>query len=255
MIMPMTVPPPAHPETPSLWPPLAISPTGWLTLTHTPTVEGPWTTQVRSALRVLDPLPGAPTTGAPTPGSPAHDRAPHIRTVADPGLPAEGYALTIDPTGITIAASSPLGALQATTTIRQLLPADAWRTAAVRRDDWRLPTVALDRRPRARVPRVHARRQPALRPGPRGAALDRAAGHAPAQPAAPAPHRRPGVADRVPDLPGPGRGGVLAHRPAGSATARAARPRTPVAWTAPRTGGSTRSPTSARSPTTRPGTA
>jgi hexosaminidase len=146
MIVPMTVPPPVSSGAPSLWPPLAIPSTGWLTLTHTPTVEGPWTTQVRSALRVLDPLPGTPTTGRSTtgaPGGPAHDRAPHIRTLDAPDLPVEGYALSIDPTGITIAASSRLGALQATTTIRQLLPAEAWRIAAVRRDDWRLPLLTL----------------------------------------------------------------------------------------------------------------
>jgi hexosaminidase len=119
-------------DTPRLWPPLSTAPTGWLALGATPTVDGPWTAQVRLTLRMLDPLPGAAGAGTP-----------HIRTVADPSLPTEGYQLAIDDEGIAIAASSPAGALQATTTIRQLLPADSWRATAVRRDDWRLPTVEI----------------------------------------------------------------------------------------------------------------
>ncbi len=118
-------------DAPALWPPTPVTPTGWLALDTAPTVDGPWTAQVRFALRVLDPLPG--------PAGPA----PHIRTVAAPDLPPEAYRLDVDTTGITIAASGPLGALQATTTIKQLLPIDAWRATAVRRDDWQLPTLTL----------------------------------------------------------------------------------------------------------------
>ncbi len=117
---------------PTPWPPRAVTATEWLTLHATPTVDGPWTAQVRRALRLLDPLPGPAGTGAP-----------HIRTVADPALADEGYHLAIDPTGFTIAASSSSGALQATTTIRQLLPTESWRATAVRRDDWRLPILTL----------------------------------------------------------------------------------------------------------------
>jgi hexosaminidase len=126
----MIVPMPTDP--PRLWPPLSTVPTGWLALDATPTVDGPWTDQVRLSLRLLDPLPGAAGAGRP-----------HVRTVADPSLPPEGYHLVIDGAGVTIAASGPAGALQATTTIRQLLPVDAWRATAVRRDDWRLPTVEI----------------------------------------------------------------------------------------------------------------
>jgi hexosaminidase len=126
MIVPMPT------DEPFLWPPRPVTTTGWCALDATPTVDGPWTAQVRSALRVLDPLPGTAT-----------PRAPHIRTAADPALPIEGYHLAIDATGVTIAASTPLGALQATTTIGQLLPTDAWRTTAVRRDDWRLPILTV----------------------------------------------------------------------------------------------------------------
>lgn len=130
MIVPMPM------DAPALWPPLPITPSGWLRLASTPTVDGPWTAQVRSALRVLDPLPAA-----------ARPDAPHVRTIADPALPPEGYHLAIDAAGITIAASTRLGALQATTTIRQLLPADAWRATAVRRDSWRLPILAIQDSP------------------------------------------------------------------------------------------------------------
>lgn len=126
MIVPMPT------DAPALWPPLPVTPAGWLTLDATPTVAGPWTEQVRTALRMLDPLPGTARAGAP-----------HVRTVADPALPVEGYHLSIDATGITLAASSPLGALQATTTIRQLLPTGAWRATALRRDGWRLPILTV----------------------------------------------------------------------------------------------------------------
>ena len=195
----MIVPMPA--DAPDLWPPRPVTPTGWVALDATPTVDGPWTAQVRSALRVLDPLPGTATAAAP-----------HIRTVADPAQPVEGYHLAIDATGVTIAASGPLGALQATTTIRQLLPADC--LAHHGRPARRL--AAADphphRRPGPRVPRVHARREPALRARPRGPALDRTGCDASAQPPAPAPHRRPGLAGRVADVPGPAE--VASWRPA-----------------------------------------
>ena len=130
MIVPMLAP------ALSLWPPHPIASTGWLVLDRTLTVDGPWTAQMRFGLHVLDPLPG-PATGSTI----------HIRTVADPELAREGYRLDVHSSGIDIAASSPLGALQATTTIRQLLPAQAWTSTATRRDDWRLPLASLSDAP------------------------------------------------------------------------------------------------------------
>jgi hexosaminidase len=109
-----------------------VAPTGWLPLDRTPTVTGPWTDQVRFVLAVLDPLPGPPSRGAA-----------HIETRVDPGLPAEGYDLAIDEDGLTITAATRDGARHAALTVRQLLPAQAWRAAATRRDDWRLPLVRL----------------------------------------------------------------------------------------------------------------
>jgi hexosaminidase len=67
--------------------------------------------------------------------------------VRDAALDAEAYHLAITHDGITIAAADRRGALQACTTIRQLLPPEAWRATAVRRDDWRLPLLTLDDAP------------------------------------------------------------------------------------------------------------
>ncbi len=119
---------------PHTWPPRDLHPTGLLTLDRPITVEGPWTEQVRFALRMLDPLPAPDDPG---PGS------VHLITRTDDDLPDEGYHLEIATDRITIAASSADGALQATTTIRQLLPAGAWRVTATRRDDWTLPALTL----------------------------------------------------------------------------------------------------------------
>ena len=124
---------------PRTWPALPIEPRGWLPVVTSPTVTGPWTEQIRFALGVLDPLPEGTT------------RSDHsgvrIVTLLDEDLPDEGYRLDIADDGITIAASTAGGALQAATTIRQLLPAEAWRATAARRDDWHLPITSLDDAP------------------------------------------------------------------------------------------------------------
>jgi hexosaminidase len=49
----------------------------------------------------------------------------------DGALPAEGYRLLIGPAHVRITAGGPAGAFYAAQTIRQLLPDDAWRAAAV----------------------------------------------------------------------------------------------------------------------------
>jgi hexosaminidase len=120
----------------SPWPPLPVRSNGHLPLTGPVEVGGPWTDEVRSALRVLDPMPGPIPPGGTT-----------ISTARDANLPPEAYHLAVTTDGITIAASDRRGALQACTTIRQLLPAEAWRATAVRRDDWRLPVLTLDDAP------------------------------------------------------------------------------------------------------------
>ncbi|MGB7981874.1 MAG: family 20 glycosylhydrolase [Candidatus Nanopelagicales bacterium] len=123
-----------HQTGPHTWPPRDLHPTGLSTLDRPVTVDGPWTEQVRFALPMLDPLPA---TGTQVTGS------LHVTTRTDQSLPDEGYRLEISTAEVTITASSPEGALQATTTIRQLLPAEAWRATATRRDDWTLPILRI----------------------------------------------------------------------------------------------------------------
>ena len=69
---------------------------------------------------------------------------------ADAALGAEAFRLSIDPGGVTIVAGGPAGAFYAAQTIRQLLPADAWRAAAVRapsRGPWNLPAAVIEDAP------------------------------------------------------------------------------------------------------------
>lgn len=118
---------------PSLWPPLDFElAAGRLPLDHPPTLSGPWTAELRRSLGVLDPIPGPPVAGHPA-----------ITTLVAPTLPPEAYDLQIDPQGIRILASGLPGALQAAVTIKQLLPAAAWRQSARRRDDWSLPACRV----------------------------------------------------------------------------------------------------------------
>ncbi len=128
---------------PMTWPHRALAPRGWLAVDRSPTVDGPWADVARTALRVLDPLPGSALTNG-EPGGPA---TLHLRTARDAALGPEAYHLAIARDGITLAAADRRGALQACTTIRQLLPPEAWRATAVRRDDWRLPVLTLDDAP------------------------------------------------------------------------------------------------------------
>ena len=62
------------------------------------------------------------------------------------GLSPEAYRLTIDDQGISIAAGGVPGAFYAAQTLRQLLPADAWRAATPAtavEQDWRLPCAEI----------------------------------------------------------------------------------------------------------------
>ncbi len=79
--------------------------------------------------------------GLPWPGG--DGRASECTVAIDASIGAEAYRLTIDATGIGIVAGGTAGAIYAVQTLRQLLPADAWRAApttggdlvaAVRRD-------------------------------------------------------------------------------------------------------------------------
>ena len=75
---------------------------------------------------VLGQLPW-PTVGEDSDGARG---AGEITLERDSALHAEGYRLFVGPERIRIAAAGPAGAFYATQTIRQLLPADAWRAAS-----------------------------------------------------------------------------------------------------------------------------
>lgn len=71
-------------------------------------------------------------TAVPWPAGSAPGAAPAGCTVSiDPGLAPEAYQLSIRAEGIAIAAGNQAGACYAAQTLRQLLPADAWRSAPV----------------------------------------------------------------------------------------------------------------------------
>ena len=115
------------------------------------------------------------------------------------GLPARGRP----PTAITIPAEAAAGLFYGVQTLRQLLPAGRSKPAPRCSDGWEVPGGPDRRPPPLRLPGRDARRRPALLPRRRRAAVHRPPGPLQAQPPAPAPHRRPGLADRR-STPGPG---------------------------------------------------
>ena len=60
----------------------------------------------------------------------------------------EGYRLTVSGTRITIRAQQPAGVFYGVETLRQLLPPDVFRAAAVAGVTWTVPAVAIEDRPR-----------------------------------------------------------------------------------------------------------
>jgi hexosaminidase len=95
----------------------------------------------RTLARVLAAIPW-PAAAAPEGTGPV---TATIETARD--LLPEAYRLTITDTGISIAAGGVPGAFYAAQTLRQLLPADAWRAAApasaATSEDWRLPCAII----------------------------------------------------------------------------------------------------------------
>src|SRR6266567_800024 len=63
-------------------------------------------------------------------------------------LGEEGYRLVVTPAGITIRASKPAGAFYAVQTLRQLLPVEVFRQAAVPGVTWSIPAVTIEDYPR-----------------------------------------------------------------------------------------------------------
>jgi hexosaminidase len=114
---------------------------GTLALTaHPAIIAGTRDAGLQDALsRALGPVPWPET-----PASPGQKVKVRVESAAD--LEPEAYRLTIADTGISIAAGGVQGAFYAAQTLRQLLPADAWRAAtpvAATSDDWRLPCAVI----------------------------------------------------------------------------------------------------------------
>ena len=63
-------------------------------------------------------------------------------------LGSEGYTLDIRADGVTARAAEPAGLFYAVQTIRQLLPSEIFREAAVRGTAWRMPAVSIEDQPR-----------------------------------------------------------------------------------------------------------
>lgn len=73
-----------------------------------------------------------------------------IRLSVDPGagLGREGYRLIIDSEGAIVVGNEPAGVFYGVQTLRQLLPADAYRTSPLGGAEWRLPAVSITDAPR-----------------------------------------------------------------------------------------------------------
>ncbi len=89
-----------------------------------------------------------PVTG--TGAAPAAN-APYIRLVRDASLSTlgdEGYQLAVRPAGITVRSAGAAGAFYALQTVRQLLPADIYRSAPIGNTSWIVPAVDIEDTPR-----------------------------------------------------------------------------------------------------------
>jgi hexosaminidase len=119
------------------WPKLVRFRVGRCTLGPDPRiVAAPGAEQAMAAVRrVLDavPWPQAPSA--------------QIRVGLDASLAAEGYRLVIGPESISITAADPAGAFYAAQTIRQLLPADAFRAAVPPGRPWTIPCAEIEDAP------------------------------------------------------------------------------------------------------------
>lgn len=78
------------------------------------------------------------------------DRPPTPTVTTDTSLPAEGYRLTIDPTGVQVAAADLAGAFYASQALRQLLGPTAFRAAILHSGPYRLPCGVVEDWPRFR---------------------------------------------------------------------------------------------------------
>ncbi len=129
--------------------PLTVQPgAGQLQLSSCPEVRpaggGPQQ-QVQAAAAAVRHLLGC----LPWPGATNHQDGPVVTVAIDTSQPAEGYHLAIGADAIAITAADQAGAIYAAQTIRQLLPADAWRAAPRSGGPatWTLPYAEIADRP------------------------------------------------------------------------------------------------------------
>jgi hexosaminidase len=81
----------------------------------------------------------------PWPSEPDSTDSVQLTIETAPDLAPEAYRLAVTPTGVIVAAGGPPGAFYAAQTIRQLLPADAWRGAHIpgNSEDWQIPCAII----------------------------------------------------------------------------------------------------------------
>lgn len=84
----------------------------------------------------------------PATGLPLEVGAGAIRLRLVGELPAEGYTLDVDATGVTIDASDTAGLFYGTQTLRQLLPPEVLAATPVEGVKWRIPAVHIEDAPR-----------------------------------------------------------------------------------------------------------
>ncbi len=116
---------------------LALTPSTRIDADHTARGTEMW---LRSELGAATGLPLAPGDG----------QNAQIRLSVDPsaGLDAEGYRLIIDGEGALVVGHDPPGVFYGAQTLRQLLPAGAYRRSPVAPAAWVLPSVHITDRPR-----------------------------------------------------------------------------------------------------------
>lgn len=121
--------------------------TGGLTLTASTRVSAD--PDARGTLTWLQRELGA-ATGLPL--ATGDEASAQVRLSVDPeaGLGREGYRLIVDAEGAIIVGNDPAGVFYGAQTLRQLLPADAYRDAPLGGAEWTLPAVSVTDAPRFR---------------------------------------------------------------------------------------------------------
>jgi hexosaminidase len=83
-----------------------------------------------------------------TPGTLTLDAPPEPTFTTDTSLPAEGFRLTVEPTGVRIESSDPAGAFYGTQALRQLIGPSAFRAVNIHSGQYKLPCGVVEDWPR-----------------------------------------------------------------------------------------------------------